>query len=534
MKKFTLLTCGVLALATSVKAQLFQDFVGKSAPVEFGNSVAINTDSAMVIAGSYKNSYSATNTFPVIMRLKKDGNVQWIKQLNITGAGTGSGDAVCNDAVKNAAGTSIGHITLVYKFPNLYLVRTNNAGGIMWGRLLSNTSFSSNYGLKVRTIYNNNGGVSGFYMLATHFGNSGEFVVKFNTTGGTVWQKRITNTTASSKFVSRDLRSTSDGGCIITGYQEGSTSNPILFKLTSAGAVTFAKSYDFFSTPYSGGFGVAVISSGYAITGSENSGAALVFTTNTSGGVTWANKYTSGSISEMHSNSIITDAGGNLVFGGHNLLTTTPAFLVKTNAAGTVTFGKTYYSRVGMNDIKLSTQGYCVVGTSDNYSAAEDIYVINTNTNGDITSGCNPTSVVITRTSPDFISQVNATYFITDEVMTNTAVTVNTVNIPTELSRCGTAFTEPETSIASTTGTFSAYSDLAAHSIKLQYTTAIAGNTPYLVTLYNLNGLPVAKKEITANTVATLQVSDIKDGLYVAVLMQNGKLMGKQNVLWGK
>lgn len=535
MKKTTLFLL-VIALVTSlqVNAQLFQNIIGKATPVEYGVSVGWRDDSLLWIMANYRNTYTSTTTVPAFMRLKINGTVQYARQYNLPVAGSATG--VWLDDVVNTSGKSIGTIALINQGSSMYVVRCNNSGGVLWSRQLSNGSFSSNYGLRIKTAYNNNGTINGFYILATHFSGSGEVLIKLNSSGATLWQKRITHGVTGSHYVFRDLQTTSDQGCIITGYQESSTSNAVLFKFSSAGAVSWAKSYDFYSSLYSGGFGVAITPTGYAVTGSETGGANLTFTTNTVGSLTWAFKYSSIGITEMQSNAIVSDAVGNLAFTGNNLSPVVPAILVKLSAFGNAVFGKTYYKHADMSDIKLSKTGYCLIGTSEPTNVNANIYLLNTDGTGNISINCNPDIIAVMRTNPEFNSVVNASYLLVNETMVNNASTVATVTISTAQNRCGTATLNSAatgTSISADTK-FSAYADWIGHSIKFEYRTKETAGANYEVTVYNINGMAVGKKTIQPNQMETMTVSNIMDGLYSAVLTKDGIVVSRQNILWGR
>jgi hypothetical protein len=482
---------------------------------------------------NYRNTYTSGTTVPAFMRLRIDGTVQFVRQYNFPQAGSATG--VWLDDVSNASKKSIGTIALINKGSDMFVVRCNNSGGVIWSRQLSNGSFSSNYGLRIKTAYNSTGSVNGFYILATHFSGSGEVLIKLNSSGATLWQKRITHGVTGSHFVFRDLQTTSDQGCIVTGYQESSTSNAILFKFTSAGVVSWAKSYDFFNSLYSGGFGVAITPTGYAVTGSETGGANLTFTTNTAGSLTWAFKYSSVGIAEMQSNAIVSDAIGNLIFTGNNLLPTVPALIVKLSAFGNAMFGKTYYAHADMSDIKLSRTGYCAIGTSEPTNVNANIYLINTDVNGNISINCNPNIIAVTRTNPEFNNVANASYIVVSETMVNNASTVATATISTQQNRCGTTTLDVADNIASAaTAKFAAYADWIGHTIKFEYKTKGTERSNYEVTVYNINGKPVSKKIIQSNQMETLNVSNMMDGLYSAVLTKDGKVIGRQNILWGR
>lgn len=533
MKKSLLLFLVCLTIgATWTEAQTFRNFIGRATPVEFGVSIGWRDDSLLWVMANYRSTFSSSTTVPALMKLNKSGSVTLARQFTLPSAGSAS--SVAGDDIVNADGVSVGSVILINQGSSMYVVRCNNNGVVVWARQLSNAAFASNFGLRIKTVYNNNNSLNGFFILATHFSGQGEMVIKLNANGTTAWQRRITHSISGTRFVFRDLQVTPDRGCIVTGYQESNTSNPVLFKFTAAGAVTFGRSYDFFNSLYSGGFGATVTPTGYVVTGSETGGANLTFSTNTSGTVNWAYKYNSASLAEMQGNGIIDDAAGNLVFMGNNLLSTVPAFLVKLTSLGAVTFGKTYYNHVDMNDIRLSHNGYAAIGTSDPTNVNADIYVLNTDLNGNIATACNPATISVTRTNPEFTSNVTAAFTIVNETLTNAAATVTTQTITTQQDRCASSeIPVVADAVDDNAGKFNASADWAGRLMRFEFKTTMAAGS-YDVAVYNMNGLMVGRKSLQANQQATLAVQNLQDGLYTAVLTQNGAVIARKNLLWGR
>ncbi len=62
----------------------------------------------------------------------------------------------------------------------------------------------------------------------------------------------------------------------------------------------------------------------------------------------------------------------------------------------------------------------------------------------------------------------------------------------------------------------------------------VANNDKYVVILYNSNGIAVTKKSLTPNAVTTFSMAQQLPGIYLAVLLKEGKIMEKQNVVWAR
>ena len=444
-------------------------------------------------------------------------------------------------------GKAGGYIAVLNAGSSIFLVRLTNTGTVSWSRQLNNATFTSNYVLRVKPAYSASNALPAFYILATHFGNSGEMVIKTNAAGNIVWQKRITHPTIGSRYVFRDLKVTTDSGCVVTGYVEGSTSNPIIFKFSPSGTVTLAKSYDFFNTPYSGGFGISQLNTGgYVVTGNDgNSDDNLTFKVSSTGTISWGYKYTNAASNDLAGQAVITDASGNSIVAGANYpgATANPAFLMKLNSLGTIVFSKEYddfsgqfntYNDADINDLKLTNQGYCFVGTASPSNVLSDIFVVQTNTSGNVSGSCVPTTVTYSRVSPDFSSVVNAAYIVVNEGLTNSAVTVASPKITTQELRCGTAAPANLLAGEEITGKLSANSTSGFGNIKVEFKNIAIDNNIYEVKLYNVNGEVFASALLKANQPIVLQASNLQQGMYIVAVSNKGKLVAQQKLMISK
>ncbi len=533
MKKLLHVLPVFLLFTTISQAQLFQNFLGKATPVERCNSVAIGPDSAFVMAGNYKSTSGATLSVPAMIRLTKTGTVQWAKQFNITGSGANaSGNAIYNDVVKTTAGKAGGHVTVINKGASVYVVRTNNAGAVLWSRQITT---GSPKGTCIKSVYLASGALDGFYFTFTGGkANTGSALMRLDANGNSVWQRNVIPNDGISNIAFKDLQVTADGGCIITGETKDIfASEPILVKFTSGGSISFAKTWYVGAFRFSSGLAVAITPTGYVVAGATDLNNStqnlnLVFTTNNSGTLQWCNTYSSSSISLMRSDNVACDAAGNIIFGGNAFNTAIPAFIVKVNAAGTVLFGKRYYSAVAGGDLKLSPQGYCLAGTSDFGTANEDFYIINTNTSGSVSTGCQPTTITVTRTADDTL--VSALEFDLNSVLnTNNAATVATQTISTEQSRCGTAAFAEETTTASQ---LVVYPGRDNNVITLRYTTNET-TAKTIASVYDINGSLIATAAIATNSMEKINSAKPLKGIYTVTITTNGEVKATQKILLG-
>lgn len=542
MRKITFAACiSCILVSASVQAQLFKNRIGKSAPREFSNSVTQQLDSSYLIGGNYRNTFYGKD-YPAIIHLKKNGSVDWVRQLNLPNQP--SAFVQYAEAVRNTAGKADGYIAVLNAGSSIFLVRLSNSGTVIWARQLTNTSFSSNYVLRVKPAYSSANSLPAFYILATHFSGGGEMVIKTNASGSILWQKRITHPTSGNSYIFRDLKVTSDSGCVVTGYVQGTTSNSVIFKFSPTGSVTFAKSYDFFSTTSAGGFGISQLSGGgYVVTGSDGSSDDnLTFKVTSAGAISWGYKYTNVASNDLAGQAIVSDALGNIIVAGslYPGATANSAFLMKLNSSGSVLFSKEYdafssqystYNDEDINDLKLTNQGYCFAGTASPSNVLSDIFVVQTNTSGDVSSACLPTSVTYSRVAAEFNSVVNATYTVVNEALTNTSITVTSPAITTQELRCGTA--EPASFIQNNLqGTLSAYA--FGGNIKIEYKVPGTDNNKYDVKLMNLNGDIITASSLQANQPVLLSSGRLQNGMYIISLYNKGVFVAQQKIMIGQ
>jgi hypothetical protein len=530
MKKsiITLVSFTLLSMGQSVRSQNFQNFLGKSDPREFGNAVTEQFDSTFLVGGQYRNTFYGKD-FPACIHLKKNGSWDWARQYNLPGQPSSYVQYV--EAVRNTAGTKDGYIAVIQASSSIFVARLANNGTVTWGRKLSNAS-SSLLVYRVKPVYSSRTSAPSFYVLASDFNADEQLVIKLNSVGSTIWQKRIGHLTSGNEYIFRDLKVTADSGCVLTGYVSLSgQSQSVVFKMTSGGSISWARQYDFFSTSYAAGFGITPASGGYVVTGDENNGDDnLTFKVSTTGAIIWAYKYTNAAVNELNGQAVIEDNSGNIVVAGTNYNPTVlnDAYLMKLNSTGSVLFAKEYYGHSDVNDLKLTRSGgYIFTGTSDPSNVLSDIYVVKTNTSGNIASSCQPATVTYTRVNPEFNSSAATSYYIGNSVLTNTAVTINSPSITTEEVRCGSALVtigqeEPVILQAYFTNNNTIMAVLKGGN---------KNGLPYIARLMNMNGEVIAEKVITHASPVLFDIKKPQTGLYVLTVQQDGQTLAQQKIM---
>ena len=515
-------------------AQLFQNTIGKTDVAEYGASIAQSADSSYLIAGDYATVVGG-KTQPFIIRLKKDGSIQWSKKVNVPEQSIFT-KASYAEAVKTANATPDGYIMLITEITYFYVVRLNNSGNVVWARQFSS---ADNLIPKIRPSYDNAGTLTGFIILARKYFNPDYHgvILKIGTTGSTLWQKKITHSTIGVEYRFADIKATPDGGCIAAGniYLNNNVSTPVLFKFSSIGTVLWRFSYTFTAnneTPPEIR-GVATTFSGYAATGYLD-GDNITFSTNLSGLISWAFRYANGTplFQPEDGSSITADASGNLIVASvPEPVASKNAAIFKLSPGGGVLFAKKFNSSSAFRDIKLTKQGtYCAVGYAGPYNDA-DISVVNVSSTGTIKSGCQPESFTLTATLP-FTKLVGAPVFgIANETLTNTAITATAVNIQTTQSLCGRTLEVSAINEISSNKLIVA-NDMSGQRILIKWQTTQAGNKMYEATLCNNAGKPVTIITLSANQPAYISMKAMQAGIYTILLKQNAQPIAREKVIW--
>ncbi len=327
----------------SIGDTLWSKTYGGSA-VDYGRSVQQTTDGGYVIAGhSDFGPFSGGDQY--IVKTDVNGTLMWSKAI-----GEGASD-ISYSIQQTADGGYIVSGTQ-WSFTgglDLYLIRMDTIGNIIWARSYGGGSFKNHYGRSVQQT------TDGGFIIAGETNRSGNydiFLVKINANGDTLWTKTYGG---SSWDVGYSVQQTADGGFIIAG--ETTSFGPgdfdvYLIKTNPTGDTLWTKTY--------GGTGSDM---GYSVQQTSDGG------------------------------YIITGETGSFGVGGD-------VYLIKTNSNGDALWTKTYggaNSDYGRSVQQTSDGGYIITGHTNSFGAgSDDVYMIKTDANGN-TGICyegNPATIV--------------------------------------------------------------------------------------------------------------------------------------------
>ncbi len=266
-----------------------------------------------------------------------------------------------------------------------YLVKTNASGDTLWTRNFGGTGYDEGYSIQ----QTQDGGyvVAGF---TNSFGDNNQvYLVKTNTFGDTLWTKTYGGT---GDDWGNSVQQTSDSGYIVAGVTRsfGDTDQVYLIKINASGDTLWARTY--------GGTGsdrcYAVQQTqdgGYIVAGYTGSfgdgGQVYLIKTNASGDTLWTRNYGGTGYDEGYSVQQTTDggyivAGRTFSFGNYNQV-----YLIKTNASGDTLWTRDYGGSGydwGTSVQQTTDGGYIIAGTYDYYGPGPQVYLVKTNSGGDI------------------------------------------------------------------------------------------------------------------------------------------------------
>ncbi len=540
MKQICTLLITAVLFTTNVQAQLFQNYIGATNNQEYGDAIAAAADSSYLLGAHYTTTLNGT-ALSLLVHLKKNGSLDWTKFINLPTSL--SVHFVDVDEVHDRS-TANGYIAIIDVFKHFYVVRLSNTGSLLWTRKLSNDAYFTTSADRIKTVYTSGGALSGFLLMGNHFEEAdGAFMMKLNTSGVTVWQKKVKHTIATAKYDFIDFDVTPDGGCIIIAHVNGSGVNdlPVLIKMTSAGAVSWLRGYRFDNSYVAVGKAITVAKdSGYAVTGYVGGNNNLVFKTNSSGTLSWAYQYTSGTLPHVEGSSIACDKGGNLIVSGTlDDAAIKPAVLIKLSSLGNVITSKKLYKtnltyNDLFNDVKVTKAGtYCAVGTTDNRNVKAGIYAVNVSALVASSAGCINEYFSLSKGNPVVKIPLSLTYNVSNENLNNVATNPASAFISGEQKLCGGTLAE-EAITAERTGTLQVGNDLQGRRLIIKWTPPVSVSGQYEALLVNNFGQQVAITSLNGTQTAYLSMGSMQSGLYSVAIRQNNKIVAQEKVVWTK
>jgi uncharacterized delta-60 repeat protein len=272
-----------------------------------------------------------------------------------------------------------------------YVVKTNGNGDTLWTRIYGG------FGLDVAVSVwqtSDGGYFIGGYTASFGAGGYDFYVVRTNSTGGTLWSRTYGGSGAE---VAYSCQPTTDGGFVMAGYSNSFGAggyDVYVVKANSNGDTLWTRTYG--RSGDEGALSVQQTSDGgYVLAGYTTSfGAGLndfyVVRTNSTGDTLWTRTFGGSNLDQA--NSVLQTADGSYIIAGTSSsfgAGGVDIYVVKTNNSGDTLWTRTYGG--GLNDYTYSIQqtntsdsGFVIGGYSASFGAGgNDFYLIRVHGNGD-------------------------------------------------------------------------------------------------------------------------------------------------------
>ena len=191
------------------------------------NMIQVDINGGYIIAGSTASSDGDITGFhgglcdAWILKIDDTGAIVWQKVMGSTGFDFANYAINTTDSgyiVTGSAGGNDGDVSGYHGNNDLWVIRLNKAGAVMWNKVLGSTGYEYGfYGSQTSDggyIFASEGGVADGDITSVWGGGADAWIVKLDDTGAIQWQK----TYGGSKFdIAVSLAKTLDGGYIFTG-----------------------------------------------------------------------------------------------------------------------------------------------------------------------------------------------------------------------------------------------------------------------------------------------------------------------------
>ncbi len=405
---------------------------------EFAYSFQQTDDNGYIMAG---RTYSfGTGGWECYMsRFNSNGDTLWTKTY-----GNVLYDELQDvDTTSDGGFIAVGHTTTTDWDGNVYLIRTNANGIVLWSKEYGGSIGLSDKGYSVRETSD-----GGFIITGTTetYGSGGDdvYLLKVSALGAVQWTTTIGSAGAVSVMdAGREVQETNDGGYIVVGYTSAidiNFSDVYLIKLNSTGVVQWKKTYG--GSSYDIGYTVQqTTDNGFIIGATTNSyGAgnwdAYLIKTDANGVLQWSKAY--GKSGEDRAQCARQTPDGGYILCGRSASFGLGSFdvaLYKTDANGTLLWTKGYG---GAGD----DQGFYVrpIGTSFVFcgytvsfgAGIKDVFFAKSDASGNV--GCNEiTGSGFTTTSPSTITSTAGNNSTGGTAITPATATRNTLSVKSVL-----------------------------------------------------------------------------------------------------
>jgi hypothetical protein len=290
-----------------------------------GKSVLQTTDGGYIVVG-YTDSFGLGLSDLWLIKTYSDGNLAWSKTFGGTNGDRGQSIQQISGGGYIIAGSTA---SFGAGLGDVWLIKTDSSGNEIWSKTFGGTNWD--LGLSI-TVTSDGGYVVTGYQVSISAGGEDVGLLKTDTDGNLLWFRNFGGTENDG---GEDVKETSDGGFIITGYTASFTAGQKdvwLIKTDSEGIQQWSKS-----------FGGTLHDVGYSVVQSQDGGYIVAGVTNSFGA------------GGADMGLLKTDSLGNLIWitsiGGPNVDLATD--IMRTSDGGHIITGSTDSFGAGLDDVWL-------------------------------------------------------------------------------------------------------------------------------------------------------------------------------------
>ncbi len=213
---------------------------------DVGYSVAQTTDEGYIITGHTLTFIPPDSYSKDVYLIKTDvnGDTLWTKTYGDTNRNIGYSVAQTTDGGYIITGETFKYVGS-NNYSDVYLIKTDSSGDTLWTKKYGGTRYDCGYSV-AQTI---DGGyiIAGYITVTAGGVNRNVYLIKTDSLGNTEWTKDYGGLGSGIDEEGYSVTQTSDGGYIITGYDERDTNNSItdiyLIKTDSLGDTIWTRTY---------------------------------------------------------------------------------------------------------------------------------------------------------------------------------------------------------------------------------------------------------------------------------------------------
>jgi hypothetical protein len=454
-------TLFAVIFCVNANAQTFQKTYGGTAE-EFIYTTEQLSDGGYIMCGRTISGTMNGSWDAYVLRLNSAGDTLWTRNYGNVGY----------DEFQSVYPTSDGGFILcgqtdVVNFAgDVYLVKITSTGALSWSTAYGGAG-TADFGYSVRQT-SDGGYIIGGLSASAGAGGRDMLLIKTNSTGVVTWSKTYGG---AADDEGRSVEPTADGGYILAGFTSsyGSNIQAYVVKTTSTGVVSWSKTFGGSNNELAYSVKQASDQSyyvaGYTNSYGAGSNDAMLLKLTSAGALSWSKTYGGTGDDYALSMKITSDngcilGGRTASYGGGNA----DYYLIKTDASGTHSWSKAYGGTAldqGNNVIQTTDGGYVITGYANSYGQGQkDAFIIKTDATG--TSGCNEVTASTQTNSPTITNGTGATESagisaVTPTTATRATTTVKGTQCFTAGNNCpvNASFTSSATSICpGTTVTF--------------------------------------------------------------------------------